>query len=152
MPFPRGRTPRAVVLRARFLLGYVARHKWYMLLERRRHGASWRSALTHDIDKLWPDYLWLWIVRDRVEHCDRLHRARAPHHWEWWSDGGSPPRYRPMSDAARREMLTDWWAAQRMRGARDLPAWYAGLSDPERDRIGLHPSTRAWVAAQLAVG
>jgi hypothetical protein len=54
-----------------------------------------------------------------------------------------------MSDAARREMLTDWWAARRMRGARDLPAWYAGLSAAERGRIGLHPSTRAWVEAQL---
>jgi hypothetical protein len=132
-----------------FLISYVVRHKWYMLLERRRHGVPWRAALTHDIDKFRPGYLWLWIVRDDVERCDRLHRTRAPHQWEWWTIDGDPARAKPMPDAVRRELLADWWAAHRTQGGHDLPAWYWGLTDQRRNRIGLHPDTRAWVEEHL---
>jgi hypothetical protein len=149
LPFPRGRHRQAILRRAVYLVSYVLRHKWHMLLEGRRVGAPLRATLTHDVDKFWPDYLWLWIVRDQMEYCNRLHRIRAPHHWEWWTDGGDPPRARPMPDALRRELLADWWAAHRAQGGHDLSAWYWGLMEEQRNRIGLHPDTRAWVEAQL---
>ena len=55
MPFPRGRHPQAVLRRAVFLIGYVVRHKWYLLLEHRRFNLPWQAVLAHDLDKFWPD-------------------------------------------------------------------------------------------------
>ena|SRR5688500_8808438 len=152
MPFPRGRTLRAICGRAVFLVTNVAHHKWLVFLEGRRHGASLRSRLGHDGDKLWPDYLWRWIVRDEVEECDLAHRARAQHHWEWWMEGGDPARCRPMSDEARRELLSDWCARNRAHGG--APEEYTRRVFERylknRESIHFHPETRAWVEGQLA--
>ena len=151
MPFPRGRTLGAGLGRVAFLMPAMAHHKWLVFLEGPRHGASLRSRLGHDADKLRLDYLWKWIVRDEVEECDLLHRARAQHHWEWWMEGGDPPMYRPMSDEARRELLTDWCARQRAHGG--TPAEYARrVLDVYKERkavIRFHPETRAWVEERL---
>jgi hypothetical protein len=149
MPFPRGRRARAILGRAAFLLGYLIRHKWCMLLEGRRFGVPWRVRLAHDADKFWPHYLWLWIVRDEIERCDALHKRRTPHSWEWWADPREPSGYRPMSDPARRELLADWLAAQRMRGGRDYARRVVAFYRERRDAFGFHPSTRAWIGAHL---
>ena len=151
MPFPRGRTPRAIQGRARFLVSNVVHHKWLVFLEGRRHGASLRSRLGHDGDKLLPEYLWRWIVRDEVEQCDVAHRARARHHWEWWMERGDPATCRPMSDEARRELTTDWCARNRAHGG--APEVYTRRVFERylktRETIHLHPETRAWVEEQL---
>ncbi|MGH2354853.1 MAG: DUF5662 family protein [Chloroflexota bacterium] len=54
-----------------------------------------------------------------------------------------------MSDEARRELLTDWRAAQRMRGGRDYALRVVANYQERRDAIGFHPTTRAWVEEQL---
>ena len=148
--FSRGRHPRAILGRAAYLPAYVLLHKWWMLLEGQRLGVPWRARLAHDADKFRPHYLWQWIVRDEIEDCDRLHKGRTPHSWQWWADPGQPSRYRPMSDAARREMVADWLAAQRMGGGRDYARRVVAFYYERRGTVGLHPSTRAWVEAQLA--
>jgi hypothetical protein len=154
-PFPRGRTAQAIAGRAAFPIPAVLGHKWLVLLEGRRHGASWRSRLLHDADKVRPGYLWRWIVRDEVEYCDRLHRTRAPHHWEWWwgpVGGDDSSACAPMSDGARRELMTDWCARQRARGG--TPAEYAprvlDVYEERRDQLRFHPETRVWVESRLA--
>ena len=151
MPFPRGRTPRAILGRAAFLVPAVLHHKWLVFLEGGRHGASLRSRLGHDADKFRPGHLWKWIVRDEVAECDVLHRARAQHHWEWWMMGGDPARCRPMSDEARRELMTDWCARQRAHGG--TPTEYTGrvldVYLERREAIHFHPETRAWVEERL---
>jgi hypothetical protein len=150
MPFPRGRHPQAILRRAAFLISYVMHRKWCMLLESRRYQVPLRVALAHDLDKFSPSYLWLWIMRDEIERCDRDHKGRTLHSWEYWADAGDPSGYRPMSDLARRELLADWRAAQRMRGGRNYAQRVAAAYHARRDAIGFHPITRTWVEAQLA--
>ena len=151
LAFPRGRSLRAIWARATFLVPAVLRHKWLVFQEGRRHGASLRSRVMHDTDKLRPDYLWKWIVRDEVEECDLLHRTRAPHQWEWWTEGGDPAKCRPMSDEARRELVADWCAKQRRHGG--TPEEYTRrvleryLADQQK--IHFHPETRVWVEERL---
>jgi hypothetical protein len=144
-PIPRERSFTGFLKRSRFFFGTVARHKWLVLQERRRTGASWRSLILHDMDKLRPDYLWLWLVRADIEAADRLHRTRAPHMTAWWSSGGAEPTYCPMSEDALRELLADWYAAHRQNGGRDLRAWYRA----HRHEVQVHPETRAWLDGRL---
>lgn len=53
----------------------------------------------------------------------------------------------PMPDADRREMLADWRGAGRAVGKPDTAAWYLA----NRDKMILHPNTRAWIEQQLEV-
>jgi hypothetical protein len=143
--------------RSRFFFSYVAHHKWLVLRQKRRSGASWRALVLHDVDKLWPDYLWLWLVRAEIERADRLHRERARHMPGFWVDQTGPgttpgttgmgsETYRPMPEDARRELLADWLAAHRQGGGRDLAAFFV-----VRGAARLHPETRDWLASQLGV-
>jgi hypothetical protein len=50
-----------------------------------------------------------------------------------------------MPDKYRREMLADWRGAGRALGKPDTQAWYAA----NRDKMKLHPETRAWIEQQL---
>lgn len=55
----------------------------------------------------------------------------------------------PMSDSARKEMISDWFGAGRAYNKDWTPLeprkWY----EKNKDKIILHPETRAWVEAQL---
>lgn len=51
----------------------------------------------------------------------------------------------PMPDTYRREMLADWRGAGRALGFPDTRAWYLN----NRDKMILHPETRAWIEDQL---
>jgi hypothetical protein len=57
-----------------------------------------------------------------------------------------PARLLPMPDRYRREMLADWRGAGRaINGYEDAAGWYA----KNRDKMQLHPETRAWIEQQL---
>lgn len=59
-------------------------------------------------------------------------------------DGGQ--KVLPMPDRYRREMLADWRGAGRAQGfGNDVSSWYA----KNRDKMVLHPETRAWIDEQL---
>lgn len=77
------------------------------------------------------------------------HQKRNPHHWQYWilvNDNSEPQeQLLEMPDRYRREMLADWRGAGRALGFPDTLAWYT----ENRDKIRLHPNTRAWIDAQL---
>lgn len=79
-------------------MGYVLRHKWFVLVECYRLGVLWRGVV-HDLSKLrwseWWPYAWSfngpWAYRDRPQWLkdafDRAwlcHQHRNPHHWQHW--------------------------------------------------------------------
>jgi hypothetical protein len=158
-------------------LSYVLRHKWFVFVEACRLGIPWRG-LVHDLSKFRPsewmpyaryfygDYpefktmptglKWQYTGQTK-EDVDRefdaawlRHQHRNPHHWQYWvlreDDGGT--RNLPMPDAYRREMLADWRGAGRALGKPDTQAWY----ERNKDKMLLHPETRAWIEEQLMEG
>jgi len=150
-------------------LHYVLRHKYYVLRECWKHGLIWRG-LTHDLSKFLPSE-WLpyanyfygkaHTVRDetgyykptdtgdaRFDFAWLLHQKRNDHHWQWWilpeDEGGI--KVLPMSREARLEMLCDWIGAGLAQGTPGTRAWYL----KNKDKMLLHPETRAWVERQLS--
>lgn len=105
------------------------------------------------------------------------HQHRNKHHWQWWLNAGLTPLPRtnvlvwdrgeaaivigdgcydwevhgeitirePMPDVYRREMLADWRGAGKALGFPDTAAWY----EKNKDKMKLHPETRAWIEANL---
>ena len=147
-------------------LRYVLRHKWFVFLEAWNLGIPW-LGLTHDLSKFlpreWSPYAHTFFaadgsyqprLRDKTGYYDPalvsldfrqawLHHQRNKHHWQAWcviGDGGSisvidiPLKY-------RKEMLADWRGAARVHGTRGAAQWYW----PNRDKLGLHENTRAWL-------
>jgi hypothetical protein len=53
----------------------------------------------------------------------------------------------PMPDVYRREMLADWRGAGLALGFPDTTGWYA----KNKDKMILHPDTRAWIEQELGV-
>jgi hypothetical protein len=155
-------------------LRYLCRHKWFVAVAGLRLGVGLWRLLIHDYSKFFPSE-WLPYARffygphtagpkataaeQRATVPDDLHTAfdvawllhqnRQSHHWQFWAllrDDGSAA-YLPMPDADRREMLADWRGAGRAAGKPDTRAWYLR----NREHIGLHPETRAWVERALGV-
>ena len=89
------------------------------------------------------DYAWL------------LHQKRNPHHWQYWvlQEDSGLALCLPMPERYRVEMLADWdgaGAAQVAMGrlaVADTKAWYLS----QKDRIKLHPYTRALVERDLGI-
>jgi hypothetical protein len=149
---------------------YLFRHKWYVFIECCKAGIPWRG-LVHDLSKFLPSE---WIPyanhfykpkqRDETGYykpCDTgdkafdyawlLHQKRNKHHWQWWvlpkGDGGV--EILPMPDKYRKEMLADWRGAGRAQGYGDnTNEWYKA----NRNKMQLHPETRAWIEHQLYGG
>lgn len=104
-----------------------------------------------------------------------LHQHRNKHHWQWWLNAGrvALPRTNimvwdrgnpsiligervwdwdgeisirePMPAVYRREMLADWIGAGKALGKPNTWEWY----EDNKDKIKLHPETRAWIEQQL---
>lgn len=77
-----------------------------------------------------------------------LHQHRSRHHWQFWvlrfDDGGTGALAMPDTD--RREMLADWiGAGMAITGSDNTKAWYLA----NKDKMQLHPETRAWLEAHL---
>lgn len=154
----------------------VLRHKWYVFLACLQFGVPLWSAILHDWDKFLPDEWFAYArtfynpdgskrsIRDATgyydaarltqahfDHAWLLHQKRNKHHWQWWilplDDGGV--KTLPMPDRARREMLADWFGAGRAYNPNWTPLepekWY----EANKDKMRLHPETRAWVEAEL---
>ena len=149
---------------------YLFRHKWYVFIECCKVGIPWRG-LVHDLSKFLPsewipyaNYFYKPKQRDETGYykpCDTgdkafdyawlLHQKRNKHHWQWWvlpkGDGGV--EILPMPDKYRKEMLADWRGAGRAQGYGDnTNEWYKA----NRNKMQLHPETRAWIEHQLYGG
>lgn len=143
-------------------LKYVLRHKWFVLqagLSLDKPVPIWMLIL-HDWDKFLPDE-WLPYARcfykpDGSKQYDETpafnmawnaHQKRNKHHWQYWMitwDRGTTECL-PIPDVYRREMLADWIGAGKAMGKPDTIRWYSD----NRDKMKLHPDTRAWMDYQM---
>jgi hypothetical protein len=147
---------------------YLARHKWFVLLECWRVGLYWRG-LKHDASKILPSefipYANFFYGRKPAKRDSTgyykptdtgdaafdfawlLHQKRNDHHWQWWllpeDEGGV--KILPMSPNARLEMLCDWRGAGRAQGTPDTVKWY----EANKHKLQLHPDTREWVEKKI---
>ncbi len=69
------------------------------------------------------------------------------HHWQYYvlnyDDGGIITL--PMPDLDRKEMIADWMGAGKAQGKPKTWEWY----EANREKIQLHPATRAWVDTEI---
>lgn len=148
-------------------LKLVLRHKLYVFIAGRKVGyiSLWR-LLIHDWTKFTPAEWNGYVNRfmrgdagkfDKSDDPDEWHRAwnhhwhNNPHHWEYWIGNLSQSQHD--GDLAKfdelemplhfaNEMVADWMGASKAyTGSWDISAWY----NKNRDRMILHPDTRAYV-------
>jgi Family of unknown function (DUF5662) len=161
-------------LRSFFAYGwYLARHKWFVLVECWKVGLYWRG-LKHDWTKLLPceffPYMHFFHEKDGKEKqrrddtgyykpedtgdpdFDRAwfhHQKYNDHHWQWWTlpreHGGL--KVLEMSPEARLEMLCDWKGAGRAQGFPNIRQWYV----KNGHKMSFGRETRAWVEKQLGL-
>jgi len=139
---------------------YVAIHKMHVGVACAKEGLYLRGLL-HDWHKLlpseWRAYMeYFYGKRSDLERaCFDLawlrHQHRADHHWQWWllreDEGELKPLY--MALDARMEMICDWYGAGQAMGKggwEHTLCWYT----ENKDKMVLHPNTRAWVEKELA--
>lgn len=156
-------------------LNYVLRHKWHVFLWCCRYGIP-IAGIVHDLSKLtpsewfpyvdkfyggkWPErhygdvrgalgdkYTQPWVDA-RFDEAWNHHQKRNPHHWQYWilleDSGAVKPLNMPLR--YRKEMLADWRGASiAINGKDNTREWYRA----NRDKMQLHPDTRAWVEWQL---
>lgn len=151
-------------------LWYVLKHKWYVFLACLSYGLVWQG-ITHDWSKFLPDEWGPYVshfygpkpprgqasgyfhkpgANTAFDVAWNHHQKRQPHHWQYhllFRDDGTVEAL-PMPDRYRKEMLADWRGAGRAQGTPDTRGWYLA----NRDKMRLHPNTRAWVEEQLQIG
>jgi hypothetical protein len=130
-------------------LGYVVRHKWFVLRAGLRVGAPLWRLVIHDWSKFtlaeWGPYVRTFYTdRPREGEFDRAwlhHQHRNPHHWQHWllqEDDGDLKALR-MPHGLVREMVADWMGAGRaITGRWDVASWY----EANAHKINLHPDAR----------
>lgn len=150
-------------------MSYVLRHKYFVFSGCFKAGL-YKQGILHDISKFrlseWFPYANFFYdrkksnPRDDTGYCkptdtgDKafdyawlLHQKRNKHHWQFWllpeDEGGM--KILPMPSKYRMEMVCDWIGASRAQGyggtLSDVSKWYAA----NKDKMQLHPETRAWV-------
>lgn len=136
---------------------YLLRHRWRVMVECWKMGL-YIQGVTHDLSKWRPSeflpYARHFFGQDGVRNKDMVspdaafdaawlkHGHRNPHHWQHWlllADNGVT-KVLPMPSKYRAEMLADWRSFEG-----STSDWYAR----HRDKILLHPETRAWIDEQL---
>jgi hypothetical protein len=155
---------------------YIVRHKWFVFQAGRLTGASLWRLIKHDWSKFFPsewmpyasyfygeppartqsgrpnheltEFQWRQESRARFNRAWLLHQHRNDHHWQHWvlrNDDGTTECLEMPSHVAK-EMLADWMGAGRaITGKWECAEWYA----KNRDKIQLHPETRAFIEANL---
>lgn len=141
---------------------YIVRHKWFVFIECYHLGVPWLGII-HDWSKLTPiefvpyaeNFFGGWVedlrpqwLKDAFDLAWLHHQRRNKHHWQYWilvqdEDGD---KTLPMPDRYCREMLADWHGAgMAITGKKNTRGWYL----ENKDKIQLHPTTRAWIEQQL---
>lgn len=89
-----------------------------------------------------------YYIKDRFNMAWLYHQRRNPHHWQYWylMQDNDPNFPLPMPEKYAREMVADWMGAGRaITGKWETAAWY----EKNKDKIFLHPDTRAFVESLL---
>lgn len=149
-------------------LGYVIRHKWFVLVECWRFGLYW-TGIVHDWSKFTPAEWFPYVnffYGDRPSPRDEtgyykptdtgdyafdmawLHHQKVnKHHWQWWvlpeDDGGFKTMEMPLKYI--KEMVADWRGAGLAQGTPDTLAWYR----KNKDKMMLSPATRIVVESLI---
>jgi hypothetical protein len=139
---------------------YVLRHKWHVFWAGIWLGVDPVSLLLHDWDKflpgMWRAYASTFYAPDGTKQYKpgaafergwNAHEKRNKHHWQYWLltwDSGKTTAL-DMPLRHRREMLADWIGAGRALGKPFTWEWYAA----NKDKLHLHPDTRAWIEQRL---
>jgi hypothetical protein len=143
-------------------LKYVLRHKWFVFKACLQLGVPLWIAIFHDWDKFlpseWFPYARTFYAPDGTKQYQEneaftvawnQHQKLNKHHWQYWLitwDRGETEAL-PMPDVYRREMLADWRGAGQALGFPDTLKWYLN----NKDKIKLHPDTRAWLEEQMTM-
>jgi hypothetical protein len=138
-------------------LKFLLKHKWFVFLECKKLGISWRG-LKHDMGKFRPKLFKAYSRRfanGNNYHGDlgleyrmayNKHLLRSDHHWQHWGiirDSGEV-HYLPMSDRARKEFLAELRGNSRLYGT-NTANWY----EAHQNEIFLHLETKKWLEEQL---
>lgn len=145
-------------------LWYLLKHKWYTFVECCHLGVPWLGVI-HDLSK----FSSVEFVRSARRYCgDPVEQLRATdpykwawlhhqrtnkHHWGYWVVYIPIPDQNynevwgclPIPDRYRREMLADWIGSGKTFGSSNPAEWY----EKNKDKMLLHPDTRAWIEEQL---
>ncbi len=141
---------------------YVLRHKWFVFVACIKLDVPLWIAIFHDWDKFLPDE-WFpyartfykpdgskqYVESEAFTFAWNAHQKRNKHHWQYWMitwDRGETETL-PMPKVYCLEMLADWIGAGRAMGKPDTKAWYID----NKEKLKLHPMTRAWVEMMLKV-
>lgn len=149
-------------------LVYIVHHKWFVFVECCRLGIPWLGVI-HDWSKFLPSEWFPYAAHfygPNSHHKDGSHLAkgiedddpgfdyawlyhqhRNRHHWQYWAlvQDDDEDKCLPIPSRYRREMLADWIGAGRAQGTTDNLGWYIA----HREKILLHPNTRAWIERML---
>ena len=142
---------------------YVIRHKFFVGVECWKMGLYWQG-ITHDWHKFLPSEFFpyknhfgdgIQTGRDKTGYYKPTdtgdpafevawlkHQKRCWHHWQSWCvpiEGGMVKAY-PIPDKYRMEMICDWIVAGRAQHKTDTVGWW----EANRDKMTMHPETRAW--------
>lgn len=115
-------------------LWYVLKHKWYVIYAGLKlHVPLWQ-LITHDWSKFtraeWGPYVRRFYgdrgddlaFSDAVQH----HYNHNPHHWNYWLVHNENDTYtaREMPELYVREMVADWYSANRCSNGAGIITWY----------------------------
>lgn len=152
-------------------LRYLIRHKFFVMQECFKVGLYWQG-ITHDMSKFTPTEWFPYVetfygdkpnprdssgaynplkISESFDYAWLSHQHHNPHHWQYWVLRGDAgwTKTMPMPHKYRLEMLCDWRGAGRaIKGKDETSEWYAA----NKDKMELHPDTRAWVEQQLSKG
>jgi len=163
-------------------LGYVLRHKLYVLQGGLATGASIWRLLIHDWSKFlpseWKPYSTKYYNEDGTSRyiprkkrdqlydesevlenfyeAFKLHYKRNKHHWHYWvyfkGIHGKDLDAMQMPDKYVAEMLADWYGTGKAKGRKGGWGEVREWYKQNKDSMILHPTTQIYVEARLRVG
>lgn len=132
-------------------------HKWFMMIECCKEGIPKRGLL-HDMSKFHKDEFVPYAryfegdserYKNDFKSACLCHEERNPHHWEYWVISGEEGEEwaLQMDSISRLEMVCDWRGASKSYKGDTACEYYLR----KRNKIILHPETRAWIEDKLGV-
>lgn len=135
---------------------YLAKHKWYVFIECCKMGIPIRGML-HDLSKfrlceLIPYAHHFYGKKKKVDteyDSAWLHHVHHnDHHWQYWVIVDEDEELAlKMPARCAKELVADWRGVAYAKNQPDIKGWYLA----RRNKIKLHPETRAWIEQQIGI-